>query len=461
MASLEQHLKAQLDGLHARFPAVRQLRVALSGGLDSTVLLHACAALREEGLLPVIDSLSAIHVDHGLSPAAGQWALHCQTACAALDIPLTLCTVDVTAGADGHGGKIPEDAARQARYRVLAQHLDGNTAVLMAHHQDDQAETLLLRLLRGAGAGGLGAIPQQRPLGAGQLWRPLLGVARSELQDYATRSDLRWVDDPSNTDLRVDRNYLRHQVLPAIARRWPDYRSSWQGSARLCREAQQLNDVLADIDLRPARLASEPHCLDCSPLLSLERARQRNALRAWILERSGQSPPGWLLYRLADEVLPARPDARPQIIWQGTVLRRYRGRLYLHEALPAFDESWQQSWRPAFDGDRLELPGNGHLVARQTGRDGIVLDGPVQVRYRRPGESCRLTGRPLRPLKKIFQDLDIPPWLRSRIPLLCVEDSVVWIPGAGACQAESPATSPTTGGGSAWRFSWCLPPYSF
>lgn len=253
-------------------------RIAFSGGLDSSVLLHLLADwARHEDLPP----LSAIHVHHGLQPAADAWPEYCAQFCARLDIPLEVVRVQVAPGAS------LEQAARRVRYAAFAERLGSGEVLLGAQHRDDQAETLLLRLLRGAGVRGLAAMPASRPLGQGSLVRPLIDCSRAELQAYAQSHGLAWVEDPSNADERFSRNFLRRQVMPLLAERWPQMTASLARSASHLSEAQQLLDELAEMDLLAARgVCALPWLplpsLDLSAVTALSDARQRNLLRHWL-----------------------------------------------------------------------------------------------------------------------------------------------------------------------------------
>ena len=223
-------------------------RIAFSGGLDSTVLLHLLADLAKTELLP---ALSAIHIHHGLQTAADAWPQHCQVVCDALGVPLLIERVKVQPGAS------LERAARDARYAVFSAQTLANDVLLTGQHRDDQAETLLFRLLRGAGVRGLSGMPQQRPVGQGTLIRPLLAVTRAELERYAQAHSLSWIEDPSNQHRQFSRNYLRHQVMPALSERWPQAQANMARSAAHLRDAQGLLDELAQMDLAQAGTAHD------------------------------------------------------------------------------------------------------------------------------------------------------------------------------------------------------------
>lgn len=415
----------------------RRWRVAFSGGLDSTVLLHLLADLAQHHRFP---PLSAVHIHHGLQAAADAWPEHCQAFCDALGVPLQVLRVQVPVGAS------LERAAREARYGAFARLTASTEVLLTAQHRDDQAETLLFRLLRGAGVRGLSAMPSARPLGDGHLLRPLLDVSRAELQCYAAEHQLSWVEDPSNADHQYSRNYLRHQVMPAITARWPQAALSMSRSAAHLNEAQGLLDELAIMDLEAARGASVWPWLDLpslalAPLQSLSGARQRNALSHW-LSRFGRLPDtdhwrGW------DSLRDAGAEGRP--VWRlaDGELHRAAGRIW-----------WLSgSWLQPVDGrlqwldpqKPLHLPGNGQVSFL-----GPVPTGSLHIRYRRGGEIMHLDGRGHRDLKRLLNENGLPGFVRGRLPLLYQDDRLLAVANLPAL-----ATNPQAG----WTLQW-LPPTS-
>jgi tRNA(Ile)-lysidine synthase len=379
--------------------------IAFSGGLDSTVLLHLLAHLAKTQTLP---ALNAIHVHHGLQAAADAWPEHCRAVCAALGVPLQVVRVQVQPGAS------LERAARDARYHAFTETVQANEVLLTAQHRDDQAETLLFRLLRGAGVRGLSGIPRQRPLGKGHLLRPLLDVTRAELEAYASEQGLSWVEDPSNEDRQYSRNYLRHQVFPALASRWPQAVATMARSAAHLSEAQALLDDLADIDLSLASTVSDFDwlglpSLELAALEKLSVARQRNALSRWLEPRTrlpdSDHWSGW------EDLRDATGDARP--IWrlaQGE-LHRAGGRVWWLSGAWLNPLPVAGTWLdPALP---LVLPGNGVLTL-----SGKIPDGPVQIRYREGGEVMGLPNRGHRDLKRLLNENAVPSFVRGRLPLL-------------------------------------------
>ncbi|MGH8435461.1 MAG: tRNA lysidine(34) synthetase TilS [Pseudomonas sp.] len=380
-------------------------RVAFSGGLDSTVLLHLLARLAKCEALP---PLSAIHIHHGLQAAAEAWPQHCQKVCADFGVPLEVRQVRVATSAS------LERAAREARYAAFTETLADGELLLTAQHRDDQAETLLFRLLRGAGVRGLAGMPSSRPLGRGWLLRPLLGFSRAELEAYAQEQGLSWVEDPSNRDPRFSRNYLRHQVFPQLMAHWPQAMVTLARSAAHLREAQGLLDELAELDLAtrqtPSAFAWLPlPSLALAPLLAVSAARQRNALRHWLtpltLLPDSEHWAGW------EDLRDAAVDAAP--IWrlaQGE-LHRADGRLWW------LSGDWLQEGRQALPWhdcrQPLTLPGNGRLHLQGQGPT-----GELQVCYRQGGEVLELPGRGHRDLKRLFNESGLPAFVRGRVPLL-------------------------------------------
>jgi tRNA(Ile)-lysidine synthase len=395
------------------FPAAGGWWVAYSGGVDSHALLHALASLRPG----MCRRLGAVHVNHGLQAAARDWDDHCRAVCAALDLSYVALQVDARADA----GESREAAARAARYAALRNWLPRGDCLLTAQHQDDQAETLLLQLLRGSGVKGLAAMPRQLPFGSGCLLRPLLDCTHEALVEYAVANRLDWVDDPSNQDVSLDRNFLRHDALPALRRRWPALSATLSRSARHCAEAGCLLEELAREDFD--RLASGSRdSLPVSSLLTLSPPRQRNLLRHWVSERGAKIPSEAVLARICRDVLASRGDAEACVCWGIWELRRYRDRLHLLEQRPERDASETIEWRPD---SVLKLPGGRGVLSAVRGaglgvRASSLEGGAVaSVRWRRGGERCRPAGRRHHhALKKLFQERGIPPWERGRIPLV-------------------------------------------
>jgi len=387
--------------------SARRVVVAFSGGLDSSVLLHVLAVRATPGLC-------AVHVHHGLQAVADDWAQHCADFCADLKVPLVV----VHANIDPLDPAGPEGAARQARYDLLRAQLDDDDLLVTAHHRDDQAETVLLRLLRGSGVYGLAAMRALTPFTPGYLWRPLLACPRVKLQHYAEAQGLRWLEDPHNADPRYARSWLRAQVLPDLRRRWPQADASLARTARLADEAAGLLDDLAETD--HTRLA-QGAALSVAGLLALTVPRRHNLLHWWLRRHGFDLPAAVLLDQLDRDVLAAAPDAMPLLAWPGAEVRRYRDRLFvMAPLLPA--PVVVQEWR---EGVVLPLSaGCGRLVADRP------PPVPLRVRPVAAGTSFQPYDAPHhRSCRNLFQEAGTPPWLRTRVPLLEIDGKPACIAG--------------------------------
>lgn len=380
--------------------------VGFSGGLDSTVLLHILANNPERNQCPPV---RAIHVYHGLQVVAQEWPAHCQRVCDAVNVPLQVVSVKVATTASLEG------AAREARYAAFAEYLVKNDVLLLAQHQDDQAETLLFRLLRGGGLVGLQGIPEQRTLGQTQLFRPLLGISRAQLEAYAHEHGLRWVTDPSNADDAYDRNYLRLHVMPRLQQRWPSMLGVFQRTTEHMAEATQLLDELAQADVERARIQPVPwlafDCLDLQQIQALTDARQKNLLAYWLRDKTAAFDShqwrGW--FDLRD----AKVDSQP--CWHlnsGAVVREGSNIYWLPKS---FLKQHSLSGISILKAGVYPLTENGFLEVKGT------LPQPLYVRYRQGGEVMSLSHRGRRDLKRLMQEEAVPRFIRSRLPLICNE----------------------------------------
>ncbi|HTY94447.1 MAG TPA: tRNA lysidine(34) synthetase TilS [Steroidobacteraceae bacterium] len=408
---------SQLLALHPQASG-GPLCVAFSGGEDSTALLGLLAALPQ-----VQPRLRAVHIDHGLHAASGSWARHCRATCRALHVPLTIRRLVL----EPTRGYSTEALAREARYAALAGLLRPGEVLLSAHHLEDQLETVLLQLLRGAGLPGLAAMPAVAPLGAGFLVRPLLGVARAPLRAWVRERGLACLEDPSNADAGFDRNYLRHEVLPAIIDRWPGAAATVARSARHIAAAQGLLDGLARADV--AR-AADGAGLSVAALRALPLERRRNALRFWIARRASSAagrgvPDARRLEEIAVSLLAARAGANPFVSWGGRRVQRHGGRLLLDETR-AVASGYEVNWDLKRT-RRLTLPqGAGRLELVRSAHgliDAAALPAQVTVRTRRGGERLRpRAGGPSRTLKSLLQSEAISLTERQNLPLLFAGD---------------------------------------
>ena len=418
--------------------------VAFSGGVDSSVLLDAAARVLGG---QAATGLAAVHVNHGLHPDAGDWEDHCRTVADGLGIRLEVRRVAVS-GERGQGGL--EAAARLARHAALRDVVPPGEAVLLAHHLDDQAETVLHRILRGAGPAGIAAMRPEATVGGLRLVRPLLAVPRSEILDYAATRSLSWVEDPGNLAAAHDRNHLRHRVMPVLAERWPDAGATLARLGERAHETASMLDGLAAVDLEAAR-GRAPEILCAAAIAALPPVRAENALRVWLVSRHGIAPPPrhWLRV-LVKEAASARSDRLPDAARGGIWIRRYRGELHTGSAHAGPQLPERAPWRLG-DG-QLDLPHGRLSVARAEGEGLAIARLPpaVDVRFRRGGERCRPAGRGVtKPLKDLFRELGIPPWERGRRPLVFAGDCLAAAPGLFVCDPFAAHE-----GEPAWRIEW-------
>jgi len=306
-------------------PSCYRLLVSYSGGMDSHVLLHAVWGLRTQLQAQIV----AIHVNHGLQAEAAEWAEKCSEFCTSHQIPITIVAVDASPGK----GESPEAAARNSRYQALSDFMLEGDILLTAHHSEDQAETVLLQLLRGSGPSGLSAMPIISGFGPGFHARPLLGFSRAELAEYARHNKLQWLEDFSNRDISFDRNYLRHEVIPLLKQRWPALEKTLSRSASHCAEAQQLIEEEARNNLQEM-LHGQDNSIDVADVADLAPSRARAVIRTWIDDTGLRLPDTARLDRVLKEMLTAREDRNPVVNWADVELRRYRDRLYLMSAYP-------------------------------------------------------------------------------------------------------------------------------
>lgn len=421
-AVLAAALQAQSDG---------PLCVAFSGGPDSTALLHALTALPQARRR----RLRALHVDHGLHTDSALWAQRARDVCSQLDVPCEVLAVQV----DIDTGLGVEAAARDARYAALGDALQADEWLLLGHHRDDQAETVLLKLLRGAGPQGLGGMREQRPLARGTLWRPLLAMPRAALLEYVEKHRLACLHDPSNDDARLSRNYLRAQVLPLLRAHWPQAVDSIVHSAALCRDAA---DALA-AQWRPALDALrdvDTDSLDARGWLALAPALREPLLDHWLHAR-GLRAPTTAQRRQIERQLQAQPGAQPCVRWPGVELHIWKSRLWALPAQDPLDIRWHASWH----GEALALPDGGQLRLHPSS---AILPQTVCVQLRQGGERIKPVGdRHTRELRDLFQQAQVPPWQRLACPLLYAGDELIavadrWTSATGAAIFERAGAQP-------------------
>lgn len=420
--------------------------VAFSGGLDSSVLLHVlhcwCAAH------PGAPALQALHINHGLQPAADDWQRHCEAQCRAWGLSCISRAVQVP-----RRGSL-EAAARDARYQAFEECLPTGAVLFMGHHLDDQIETFFLRLMRGAGEQGLAGMPRQRKLGAGQLLRPLLACPRAALEAYADEHALAHVEDPSNRDAAMDRNYLRARVLPALGARWPAYRQSVARTLGHLAAAADSVAVAVGVPDTVYSLMGDPG-LPVSQLQEPPPEVAAARLRGWLSAQGCRAPERAALLEFLRQVRVAPPDGKPRLDCGCYALQRYRDAVFLEPAPLA---------APVEDlllapGQASTVPGVGSLQLQSAQADALrLLPGEhLIVRWRRGGERCRLSGRTgSRSLKALMQEWAVPPWWRARVPLVYLGDELVAVGDLARCESAR-WQALAAEGESLWDFAWKRP----
>ena len=424
------HLIEKVRTALQRHAANGQLWLGYSGGLDSSVLLHLLASAG----IPV----RALHIHHGLSPQADVWQAHCESQARALGIECQSVAV-VVDSADGG----LEQGARVARYRAFEKAMAPGDQILLAHHGDDQVETFLLRLLRGAGVQGLAAMAEYRGFAPGKaLLRPLLGVTRQQLEAYARQYGLDWIEDESNQNLNLDRNYLRSVVVPALAKRWPVARQVARAADNLRESAELLDEVAAeDLQVCDVRRERFGQSIDLVALKPLSLARRKNLLRGWVRSLAQQAPESAHLDQLLGQ-LSATDDAQPEVRLSGLVARRFRDRLYLTPQLQPLDLTGDAGGVWEWDGlSDLVLP-VGWTLSPSAGWPAA----DYRICFRRGGERAQPRARAhSQTLKKLLQEYALEPWLRDRVPLVYRNEQLVAV-GDLFVTATGPSLPPI------WRF---------
>ena len=400
-----------------------QVHVAFSGGVDSTVLLHAIASSKT---FPVV----ALHCDHGLQEESHDWAEHCADVCNQLEIPFK--SKQLSLGSQTK--HVDEQTARQERYQWMKKQIKSGDALLTAHHQSDQAETFILNLMRGAGVRGLSAIQPVSKFGKGFLVRPLLPFSKESILSYAYKHRLPYIEDPSNQDTRYDRNFVRHKVVPALAERWPSAGYSVAQSAENLSSCRRLLDELGAIDLsacavKHASTLAQGVQLNAIPLQDLSKERQINLLRYWIRNASLPEPGRYMLENFLETVVDGKTNSG-EMVWHGIGIHRFRDTLYLVPQYTAPEIDWKTDWdlqSPLV----INNPGI-TLTPRSVTGQGLnrkVAEQSVSVCFRSGGEKIRLPGRThSTTLKNLFQEHSIPPWERNLLPLIYCGQELAAVP---------------------------------
>ena len=423
MASLNLELtpSALLSNLHSQYPnlsPVKKILVAYSGGLDSHVLLHLLSRISCDDF-----DLRAIYINHGLQTQAAEWAGHCQQICLDLDIPFSSVNVKV----EIPKGESLEELARKARYQALYADLQQDETLMTAHHQSDQAETLLLQLFRGAGVQGLAAMANVNEVKVNTQpylhIRPFLNQSRQALESYAKEYDLQHVEDPSNQDTAFDRNFLRQEIMPLLRQRWLGIDKAISRTATLQAETKTLLDEIAQLEL-PAVLASElatltgdsDHSSLLAPiaipeLLKLSEAKQNLLLRYWISQQGFPTPSAKKLHHIFTNVIESAKDKQPLVEWRGAELRRFKEYLFIMPPLSAHDVTQVIPWQ-------AYLPLYIQSINATLSPELLETDSEnVTVRFRQGGETIEIPKRGNISLKNLFQERQIPPWIRPRLQI--------------------------------------------
>lgn len=403
----------------ACFTPIRQAQhiyIAYSGGLDSHVLLHLCSTH-----LKIRAKLTAVYVHHGLQEKAGEWAIHCQQQAQKLGIRFKSLYVNATADK----GDSPEQAARDARYNALKQLLKKDDVLLVAQHRDDQLETVLLQLFRGAGVQGLAAMAEISVFADGQLIRPLLNYSQHTINNYAIEQHLTWITDPSNQCDDFERNFLRNQIVPLLKTHWPALDKTVARSAKHCANAQQLLARLAEPLL--AQLMHTDSSLAINDLVLLEINQQSLVIRQWFAYLNLKMPSITFLQQLSNQVIAAKKSANPLLKRSDCQIRRYQNKLY---CLTQVNETMMpQIWSPTQEKVQLSRKSSLQRVLATTGiSQHLWQASTITIHYRKGGEKIALPNRQgHHGLKKLFQEAQIPPWERSQIPLVYCNDSLIAI----------------------------------
>ncbi|PCI20209.1 MAG: tRNA lysidine(34) synthetase TilS [Piscirickettsiaceae bacterium] len=396
-------------------PDCKNIIIAYSGGVDSHVLMHVCSQIQNEHSSI---NFQAVYIDHGLQLESDDWRQHCETVSNELSIPFAFVRVNAL-DVVGEG---PEQAARNARYSALKNLVNEATVLLTAQHEDDQAETLILQLLRGCGVHGLAAMPKIDDFSNGHIARPFLDISRQAIQDYAAAYQLHWVEDPSNSDLNINRNYLRKEVIPILKKRWPAFSRTTARTARYCGEAAELLDsqLAKYIDTK------EPSILALMAVIPLKTPHQRAIIRHWLRLNGVKMPSSKIIDELKKNVIDAVAGKSPIIRWDNNEIRRFNNSLYLLDKLSSMPIDYAVEWL----GDECELPSVlGKLLLSVSPSKGFSIDvwrsSKITVSFRRGGEKISLAGRGgSKTLKNLFNENKIRPWARDRVPLIFINNKL-------------------------------------
>ena len=420
-----------------KFNKANHLYVGYSGGLDSHVLLHVIIELIGK------KRITAVHVNHQLSSNSDIWQKHCEDRCLEIGVDIICKTVSIK-----NRGTGIEDAARNARYSVFEKLLKKNDLLILAHHADDQIETMLFRLFRGSGIKGMSGMPISRLLGNGELFRPLLPFFRRDLESYASANQINWIEDDSNLDIAFDRNFIRHKLIPTINERWPNSSFKLNRSANIFAESDFLINILAQKDFKIVTEVSERvgWSISIDKLNGFEIIRQKNILRYWFNLHNLTLPSYAVLDNALNQMIGSKIDAEPIVSWGDLQLRRFNKKLYL---LPLNFEDPNYSvkkkkGRELLEKNSIKWDGSSHLILPDSSslcvklkmKGGLRIDVKknLEIRFRSGGERCKPQGRSgSNTLKKLFQEYSLEPWLRNNIPLIYIDNRLAAVGDLWVC----------------------------
>ncbi len=402
---------------------MKSMTVALSGGVDSVVLLHLLYQLQKKYHF----TLKASHVHHGLSKNADKWVKFCEALCATLSIPLDVNFVKLpqkkSLGIEGE--------ARRLRYEKLLQ--TKTDLVVLAHHEDDQAETFLLQLIRGAGVKGLSSMAHFDA--TRRLWRPLLNTSRIDIERYAKQHKLKWIEDESNQNIDFDRNFIRSKVLPILKNKFSHIIKVISRSSSHLAEAQHLLDDLAKIDLKSHLKSNKyKHKLQVKTLNKLSLTRAKNVLRYWLELNDQMMPTKDLLDELLRQVLTAKKDADLKIdLSKAFEIRRYQNEIFIVPKKQHNQKNYEMIWKGESE---MILPNGQKLIFKKVKGRGINLKflklKKLIIKNRQGGEFFKPDSkRPTKKIKQLLQESDLPPWERENLPLIFVGDDLAFVPNFG------------------------------
>ena len=407
-------LNKKQAAIETRFKFANQVFIAFSGGLDSHVLLHLCAASRI-----IKHKITTIYINHGLQKESDSWALHCEEIAKNLSVAYQSISVD----ARPKTGESPEAAARQVRYEALGKLLEKDDVLLLGQHREDQLETFLLQLFRGAGLTGLAAMPEKAAIGKGQLFRPLLDVSQQEIKAYALEQHLNWIEDPSNLENDFDRNFLRNEIVPLLKTRWSSLDKTIFRSARHCAQAQQFINKQSKNLLLEA-YSDQDLTLSITAIKKLDDYELMLVIRQWLQKLGQIMPSEQRLRQIVEEVIFVRQDSNPELKIGIYTIRKFNDKLVCLPKLPEIDTRESYVWQPGQSALDLKNNGNLRIIKAPSGISAEQWQNTAQIeiKYRQGGESIYLQGREgQHKLKKLFQEALIPPWEREKIPLLFLD----------------------------------------